>query len=76
MVISCNVWIEFSSFNQLICFSVGVSQLGTSSPPGCYCWCVCEGCTMAARGRGEVFFWVGGEGLDNSLLAVLILYDL
>lgn len=31
---------------------------------------------MAARGRGEVFFWVGGEGLDNSLLAVLILYEL
>lgn len=31
---------------------------------------------MAARGRGEVFFGGGGEGLDNSLLAVLILYEL
>lgn len=29
---------------------------------------------MAARGRGEVF--LGGGGLDNSLLAVLILYEL
>lgn len=33
-------------------------------PPGCYCWSVCERCTMAGKGRGEIF----GGGLESSLL--------
>lgn len=33
-------------------------------PPVCYCWLVCELCTMAGRGRGEI---LRGD-LESSLL--------